>query len=253
MIHFPDRARLPGAPARVGAASVVIAAALGATMALALLAPPAMANPALDGKPPVMRGIKLHEGRHTIAPQLGMTINDPYVRNFMAGVAYRYFPTAWLGLGVDVWGGGGVETALTEDINRELSRGAQSFQLGTSSLRLLANAAIELIPLTGKAVVFSGRMVRFEVHLNLGVGVAMTAGSGRLDDEISIAPMFGVGIRIFPSDWLAIGVDLRDYLVNRVLASRRDGSVPGATFDHNWQLGLSVGFFFPTEPEFAKD
>jgi len=228
---------------------VVLAAGL-ALVLVGLSATTALAeNPALEGSPPVMRSVRLLEGRHTIAPQFGLTLNDAYERNLLAGLGWRYFFSSWLGIGVDVWAGGGVQTSLTDDINRELSQGSQTFALGTSSLRLLANATLEIIPFTGKAVIFGDQFVRVDLHLALGVGVALTSGSGRVDDETSVAPMFGVGFRFFPNSWLAIGIDLKDYLVNRVLASRKDGSVPGASFDHNWLLGLSVGFFFPTELE----
>lgn len=229
--------------------------ALTSGLALALLiglgAPPTARaeNPALEGAPPVMHAVELLSGRHAIAPQFGVTLNDPYEHNVMAGLSYRYYLASWIGLGVDVWAGAGIDTSLTDDINRELSTGTSTFQLGTSSLRLLANAAVDIVPFVGKAIVFSDQLVRVETHITLGLGVALSSGSGRVDDGTSIAPMFGVGLKIFPSDWLAVGIDLRDYLVSRVLASRRDGSVPGATFDHNWLLGLSVGFYFPTTPE----
>ena len=65
---------------------------------------------------------------------------------------------------------------------------------------------------------------------------------------MGLAPTFGVGLRLFPSKWLSIGFDLKDYIVSRTLSSRRDGSVPGASFDHNWLFGLSIGFSFPTNP-----
>ena len=225
-------------------------AGLAAAPVIALGAGSARAeNPALEDAPPVLNGVELLAGRHAITPQFGLTLNDPYVQNLMAGLSYRYYLASWLGLGVDLWAGAGIDTSLTDDINRELSTSTSTFVLGTSSLRLLANAAVDIVPFVGKAIVFSDEMVRVETHLTVGIGVALASGSGRVDDSTSIAPMFGVGLKIFPSDWLAVGVDLRDYLVSRVLASRRDGSVPGASFDHNWLLGLSVGFYFPTTPE----
>lgn len=218
--------------------------------ALAVVATSARAeNPLLEDAPPVMRVRPLLEGRHIVAPQFGLTLGDPYVQNLMAGVYWRYYFTPWLGVGADVWAGGGVDTSLTDDINRELSDEDQVFVLSTSSLQLLANATVSIVPFSGKAVLFSDALLRMDVHIDLGVGVAMVSGSERIEDSTSIAPMFGVGLRVFPSRWLSIGFDLKDYLVNRALASRRDGSVPGASFDHNWLFGLSVGFSFPTNPE----
>lgn len=228
--------------------------ALVALLGVALASPPVAAQAtALDGAPPIMNAVKLHDGRHALAPQFGITLNDEYERNLLAGLGWRYYFSSWVGIGVDIWAGGGVDTGLTDDINRELSRGNQAFELGTSNLQLLANATLEIVPFVGKAMVFGDEMVRVDLHLSVGVGMALVSGSGRVDDTVSLAPMFGVGVRFFPSDSIAIGIDLKDYLVNRVLASRKDGSVPGASFGHNWLLGLSVGFFFPTTPEIDSE
>lgn len=218
--------------------------------ALTLAAVPARAeNPLLDGAPPVMRVKPLHEGRHIVAPQFGLTIGDPYVQNLMAGLYWRYHFNPWLGIGADVWAGGGVSTGLTDDINRELSRPDRPFELSTSSLRLLGNLTLELVPWSGKAVLFSDALLRVDLHIDLGVGVAMVAGSERIEDKTSLAPTFGIGLRLFPNQWLSIGFDLKDYMVERALASRRDGSVPAPEFGHNWLFGLSIGFSFPTNPD----
>ncbi len=205
-------------------------------------------NPLLDDAPPKMKVIPLHDGRHIVAPQFGMTFGDPYEQNLMAGVYWRYYFNPWLGIGADIWAGGGVSTTLTDDINSELSREGRPFQLSTTSLQLLANATVEIVPFAGKAILFSDALVRFDVHINAGIGVALVSGSDRIDSSTSLAPTFGVGVRIFPSQWLSIGFDIKDYIVERALASNRDTSVDPAEFGHNWLFGLSVGFSFPTNP-----
>ena len=242
-------------PVLTACAKTLALIALGVTLGSAPLATPARAeNPLLDDAPPVMRQRPLLEGRHLIAPQFGLTLADPYVQNLMAGIAYRYHFNPWLGIGADVWAGGGVDTSLTDDINRELSTETQSFELSTTSLRLLANVALELVPFSGKAMLFSDTLLRVDVHIDLGIGIAMVAGDGeRIEDSVSLAPTFGIGVRFFPMRWLSIGFDIKDYLVERALASRRNSSVPAATFDSNWLFGLSVGFSFPTNPDVAED
>ncbi len=227
-----------------------------ATVALSQVAAPAPAraeNPLLEDAPQIMRVRPLHAGRHIVAPQFGLTIGDEYVQNLMAGLYWRYHFTSWLGIGADVWAGGGVDTSLTDDINRELSREARPFELPTTSLQLLANLTVELVPFSGKAIIFSDALVRMDLHIDLGVGVAMVSGNDRIDDSVSLAPTFGVGLRVFPSRWLSIGLSIKDYIVERALAARRDLSVPGAEFGHNWLFGLSVGFSFPTNPEIETD
>lgn len=239
-----------GSPRRAGPLLVVAALALAFS---ATAAPARAENPLLEDAPPVMRARPLLDGRHIVAPQFGVTLGDPYAQNLMAGLYWRYHFTSWLGIGADVWAGGSVKTSLTESIERELSRPTRSFELSTTSLQLLANATIELVPFSGKAMVFSDAMVRMDLHINAGIGVAMVSGSERIPDSTSLAPTFGVGMRIFPNRWLSIGIDLKDYIINRALSSRRDGSVPGSSYGHNWLFGLSVGFSFPTSPDLLPD
>lgn len=229
---------------------------VGVVAALALIgssAPALAENPLLEDAPPVMRVRPLLDGRHIIAPQVGLTIGDPYTQNFMAGVYWRYHLTPWFGIGADIWAGGGVDTSLTEDINRELSRPGAPFSLSTSSLQLLANATLELVPFSGKAILFSDALIRIDIHITAGIGVAMVSGSDRVEDTTSLAPTFGIGMRIFPNRWFSIGLDVKDYLVNRALAARRDGSVPGSSYEHNWLYGLSFGFSLPTDPDIELD
>lgn len=228
----------------------------GALLMSALLAAPGAAsaeNPLLDDAPPIMKVRPLLDGRHIIAPQVGLTIGDPYTQNFMAGVYWRYHLTPWFGIGADIWAGGGIDTSLTDDINRELSRPGVPFSLSTSSLQLLANATVELVPFSGKAMLFSDTLIRVDIHVTAGIGVAMVSGSERVEDTTSLAPTFGIGMRIFPNRWFSIGLDVKDYLVNRALAARRDGSVPGSSYDHNWLYGLSFGFSLPTDPAIELD
>jgi outer membrane beta-barrel protein len=206
-------------------------------------------NPLLEDAPPVMNHRPLHDGRHWVAPQFGLTIGDPYVTNLMAGVAWRYYISSWFGVGIDAWAGGGVTTSLTDSIERELTNDTSTFVLSTSSLRLLANATLEFVPFSGKAMMFSDSLVYADLHIDVGVGAAIVAGSERIEDSVSLAPMFGIGGRVFPTRWLSVGLEVKDYLVNRALAARRDGSVAGSSFGHNWLLGITVGFSFPMLPE----
>jgi len=223
----------------LAATSAVTFAAFGSALA---------ENPLLEGSPPTMNESPILKGRHLVAPSFGVTIGDPYSRNLMAGLTYRYHITSWFGLGLDLWAGGAVKTALTEDIERELSRPDAPFKLSTTSLTALANLSLEFVPLSGKAMLFSDTLVHWDLHLMGGVGAAIVSGDDRIDDSVSLAPVFGVGMRFFFDRWLSLGFDLRDYLVNRAVSSRKDGSVPGSSFGHNWLFGVSVGFSFPVAP-----
>ena len=210
--------------------------------------PEAAAKSPFDGLPAVRNKLQLHEGRHVLAPTFGFTANDPYTTNVMMGTNWRYYFQSWIGAGVDLAGGFGVDTALSGKIGREITTPEQAFTVSSTSLRLLLHATFELVPIEGKFLLAGGHQVRMDLHLIGGFGMGIVAGEGRIEDEITLLPVFGGGMRFFPSDWLAIGVDVRDYIVQRVLASRRDGSIPARDYTHNLTVTLSVGFFLPTEP-----
>ncbi len=209
----------------------------------------ALADNALDGQPSI-RNKKLYlSGRQAVAPILGFTVNNAYSGNFVGGLAWRYHLSDWLGIGADVAAGVGYDTDLTDDINAELSSSQSSFQLSTSSISLAAFATIEIVPFEGKFNLMDWMHARIDVHLNLGFGIAMIAGTGRIEDSQSLLPVVGAGIRFFPTSWIGIGIDFRDLITSRVLSSRRDGSLPAPEWTHTWLSTLSVGFYFPTIPE----
>ena len=225
-----------------------LAAAIVALAAAAPLSEARAGNPILDDAPPTMRTRPLHDGRHLVAPTFAFSVNDPYATNFGAGVSYRYYLTSWLGVGADVLAGGAARTALADDIERELSRPDAPFEFDVTSLRTLATLSVEIVPMSGKALLFSSALVHWDLHLSGGAGVAMVAGEGRIEDSVSASPFFGVGTRFFPTRGVSIGLEVRDYFVNRALSSRKDGSVPASTWGENWLGAVSVGFSFPVEP-----
>lgn len=223
-------------------AAVIIVTLLGPTL------PQAQAKTPFDDLPAVRNKLLLHDGRHVLAPTFAFTANDPYKSNALVGAYWRYYLQSWLGIGIDVSAGFGIDTSLNSRISEEISTPSKSFSVSATSLQLLANATLELVPIEGKFLLAGGHQVRMDVHVIAGFGMAMVAGEGRISTEITWMPVVGAGMRFFPNDWLAVGIDVRNYMVNRVLAMRRDGSIPAGELTHNLATTLSIGFFLPTEP-----
>jgi len=229
----------------------VTRAVFGLVLAVAMVVP-ATAQSALDGQPAIRNKVQLYEGRHLLSPIIGTTLNDAYRHNLLGGLAWRYYPTNWLGVGVDVMGGFALETGLSKQISRELSTEDSEFVVEASSLTVLATACAEFVPFEGKFMLAGGHSARMSAHLSLGLGMALISGEGRLQEEISFMPMAGIGLRFFPSDWAGIGVELRNYIVERVLSMNADGSTPGARYDSNWFVGLSAIFVLPPRPKIVR-
>lgn len=226
----------------------IAAGAAALLLAVTLAGPVLAAESPLESVPAVRNKVLMHDGRHALTPMFGMTVNDPYEQNLLFGLSWRWFLQSWLGIGADLMGGFSVETDLAQQIDRDLTSSGDA-SLSTTSLRLLLDATAEVIPIEGKFMLFNDLLVRLDVHLQLGIGMALVGGNGRMSDTISVMPMFGVGMRFFANEWIAAGFDVRDYLVDRVLASDRKGAIPASEFGHNWFVGFSVSFLLPAEPD----
>ena len=234
-------------------------ARLRTTLCVALLvlvlAPAAHAGP-LDGLPAVRNKVLLHEGRQFLTPFLGATINDPYAQQAMLGVSWRHFSYDWLGVGVDVMAGGAFKTGLTDQINQQLSLVDKTHQVETTSLQMLLHGTLEFVPIQGKVILPGGSVARFAVSAQAGLGVAFLAGDDTFEREFdagsagrtSLLPMFGGGIRLFPAPSFAVGIDMRDYLVNRALSTDQTGAIPESSYGHNLLVQLTASFVFPQEP-----
>lgn len=222
--------------------------AVAAVVAVLSGAPAARAESPLDTMPAVRNKVLMHEDRHAVTPIFGFTINDPYQQNLLGGLSWRWFIQSWLAIGVDVLGGGSVETDLAGQINKDLSLAGDP-KLSTTSLRLLLDATAEVIPIEGKFMLFDDFLVRLDLHVQFGIGMALVAGDGRLSDSVSVMPMFGFGMRFFGNEWIGVGFDVRDYVIDRVLASDRKGAIPASEFGHNWFVGFNLTLMFPDEPE----
>ncbi len=237
-----------GARRGVGSSLLALVALAGVAAAPATATAQERAGGVLEGEPSIRQKQLYLEGRHLLLPTFGVTINDAYRRNLLGGVSYRYFASHWLGLGLDLLAGTAVDTGLTENIENDLSTDDTAFDVQATSLRFLASAVAELVPLEGKLMMLGAQM-RADFHITLGFGLASIAGEGRIEDTLSIMPSIGVGMRFFPEPWISVGLDVKDLIINRVLAAGFDGSVPDKGFHNNWLVALSVGFALPPETE----
>ena len=169
-----------------------------------------------------------------------------------AGLKYRYYFTNWLGVGVDfVAHFAHIETGLSEQIEQKLSSPGASGAPSTSGLGILGTATLCLVPLHGKFMFLGKLPVLYDVHVFGGAGFGTTQSQNieRIKDTVAFSSMFGFGVRFFLSRWVAVEIEARDYMMNRVLAAPHFVENPGTQFSHNWMVATGVSFFFPPEPE----
>ena len=206
----------------------------------------------LSTAPPIRGEVPLRAERHQITPVIGMSFDDPYLRDLSVGIKYRYYFTNWLGVGVDIAANfAHVETSLSEKIEAKTSQPGESGAPSTSGLGVLGAATVTLVPIYGKFMFLGKFPVAYDVHVFGGAGFATTDSQNpdRIKDTVVFSSMFGFGVRFFLSDWIAVEVDVQDYMMTRVLAAPYFVDNPTADFQHNWMVTTGVSFFFPPDLE----
>lgn len=241
-------------------------------LALALLLPGVVYAGGVDlsDAPVIRKPLEWRKGRFGLTPVIGMTVNDPYWTSMLVGASADYHILDWLAVGVDFRFAVGFTSGLLDEIESDLagargvseSAGEVDF-VTTSRVHYLATANVQFIPLYGKFVMFDAVEMAYDLHLLLGVGYARTiafpedSGARQIDEsDGSVAPVAGVGLRLFINRWFGINFEFRDYLVNMVRVvpeySTSEGT-PGKSFEHNFALSLGFTFLLPTEIGNAAD
>ncbi len=249
--------------------STIMAMAL---CAITVLGSSPVAARALSDSPPVLHQKLMRAGRFEVGPRLGVTLNDPYERNILPGLSFNYFILDWIGVGLDLQYGLSMDTQLHEQVDAGLKAKWESLcpagaadqaeceakaglipgrpGIGTTSIQVLALANVSIIPVIGKAMLF-GEVVRYDLHLLFGAGVATLRAEGdrtHVEDDLSLVPFAGVGFRVFLNDWISMNFEMRDLLINYHRVTDQDGSKLDAVFTNHFELSWSLGFVFPQVP-----
>jgi len=189
---------------------------------------------------PVLKNRRVyHADRHEITPILGFTLLDHYQHHVLIGVGYKYFIFDWLGVGAEALYAAPLSSSLKQDIED----GYGTVTVSTSKIQFMANAILELTPLTGKAMILSSVPFAYDFHVVGGAGFVSVKGEGSIEDRPGFAPMFGAGMRFYVTPGIAVSLEMRDYLVNMVEAGSIDALDKSAAFVHNVAFMLGVNFF----------
>jgi len=198
----------------------------------------------------IRRRMLLRGGRFEVAPTVGFTLNDAFKRNILFGANLNYHVTDNFALGVNAMGGFALDTGLAEDVLNKREEKVEGF----SSVQLMASGEIVYTPLIGKFALFGRSIVNYDLHLLIGGGLASLTGDAQDLDSASPMAVAGIGFRAFVGDWMAINLQVRDYIfssaINSVAGADIDGSaIAESEISNNFAVTLGFGFFFPREPE----
>ena len=156
---------------------------------------------------------------------LGQMSVEDFGVNTVAGATFAYHITE--GLFVEL-GAGRTDTGLTS-----FERLSGAAQLLTDDERELTyyNLSLGYNVFPGESFVGRSRALNTALYVVGGVGKTNFAGDDRFTVNV------GLGIRLMPLDWLAIHVDVRDYIFDIDLLGQEKTA-------HNMAATIGVAFFF---------
>jgi outer membrane beta-barrel protein len=210
----------------------------------------------LADAPSIRHQLLLRKGRHEITPAIGLTMGDVYSRNFLFQVGYQYHITDWIAVGGEVSYAAPFATNLADTIATQVAADptyqklnpGRSFGLSRTGLQFIGLAKVSVVPLSGKLVWFGKLLGYADLHVDVGGGGATVRGYGDLSNSGSFAVLVGGGMRFFPTRNISVNLDIKDYMIQRVLVLSRTGA-GDKTLTQNPAFMAGVSFFLPGGPE----
>ncbi|MBX3212902.1 MAG: hypothetical protein KF850_12765 [Labilithrix sp.] len=246
---------------------------------------------------PAVRKLRLYrEGRAELALGGGFTLLDEYKRTVFISGRLQYNVFDWLGIGV--FGGFSPEalslnTDLTDRIestaprnsrtavNLPANRGQPAFDQQVGKLGWMATPQVTFSPFRGKLALFQKLFVDTDLYLHGGVAfvgvkergdcggggqpACNVAASFQQVDRVAVAPSFGLGLTLYPSNFVSINLEYRAFPFswNRGGFDSRgagpDASFPDnridsedRTFKFNQMIFVAAGFHLPTAPKVSE-
>ncbi len=202
----------------------------------------------------------LRINRVEVSPNVGFTMNDPYVSHTSVGLNLNYWWTNVLAIGLNFNWYQGLESE--SDLNFFVRR---SFRLAVpiTEYQLGANLNFTYVPLYGKFNMFNEYIFQWDAYIVGGVGMMRTRPVPVVDPEVRqfdfdwrVAFNVGIGFRVFVTRWLAVYAELRDYiyleqLENLNVAVGEDRNDPntwladGPTLSNNVTAHIGLAIFLP--------
>jgi len=248
----------------------------------------AIAGPLKDA--PSVRRLKQYRAeRFELALMPTFTLLDEYRRTIFAGVRAQYHFNDWFGAGLyGAFGAASLTTDLTDQLDTQLAKpgshttkngtsvgyleGASAypkFSEQTSTLNWIAAPQVQFVPFRGKLSLFNEFFIDADAYVHAGaafVGVSerkdcaancSNPASLKLDSRVAIAPTFGLGLNVYATDNVSVGLEYRamPFSWNRAGFDARgtgpDGNFPDdriteadRTFKFNQMVSISVGYSF---------
>lgn len=213
----------------------------------------------------VQRQRFLKKKRFELQPQVGITVNDPFVRHYTVGAELNYWITNRFAVGVTGTAFFGNKTSRYTNI-----RFQEGVLLTANRTLWQASANVLYNPFYGKIALLNRALLHWEAYVQAGGGVIQTAIIPRYEAihepfrSITGQGNFAIGARFYGPrvDWISVNFGVRTWIYQDKLEPTERGPGPGQlenldppeaakaaavkslAFNVVFFLGLS--FYFPT-------
>jgi outer membrane beta-barrel protein len=181
----------------------------------------------------------LRARRFDFQPSFGVSLNDPYVQHQSISLALSYYITEVLAAGISFnwYGGLGAETDLNYSVGR-----ATHQTVPINEYMWGGQINFTYVPIYGKFSMFKEWILHWDVWVIGGGGFIFTRPIPVIDPDyrtfdykVKFCFNIGIGGRLYLSRFLAISLELRDYIFPEELENRRAYTTPEDREDKkNW-------------------
>jgi outer membrane beta-barrel protein len=196
----------------------------------------------------------LKSGRFELAPDFGITVNDPLVRHYSVGGEVNYFLS-------DDFSVGGEAKVFIPEYQDAYYNVPLDARVLPSVNKYLGEAAVNLgyVPIYGKFALLETGILGWEGWVDVGAGVTLTQVVPRDIQtqgwtNTNISPNVGAGVRVFLNHWLTFRIGLRDYMMlDKFESASRTRDTPlsqaesqaTSSFVNNLVLFFGVSWYLP--------
>ncbi|MDC0669496.1 outer membrane beta-barrel domain-containing protein [Nannocystis radixulma] len=218
----------------------------------------------------VQRQRFLKKKRFELQPQIGITVNDPFVRHFTVGAELNYWITNRMAVGITGTAFIGNKTSRYTNI-----RFQESVLLTANKTLWQASVNFLYNPFYGKIAVFNRALMHWESYIQVGGGAIQTQVIPRYEAihepfrHLTGQGNFAIGARFYGPrvDWISVNFGVRTWIYQDKLeptergpgpnqlamyddaAVAKENAVKKLAFNVVFFLGLS--FYFPTSFQYT--
>lgn len=201
-----------------------------------------------DKIPPVSGNVFFKKGRFEVAPAVGISLGDAFFQKYAFGLLINYHVLESVSIGLHgsylLNTPGGAVTVC----GAEGCRNPQMSDLTAvpGKVSLLLGLDLAWSPFYGKVNVMAEKVLHFDTSIFIGADVIQYAGYDKATlankDTFTGGGHIGIGERIVFNEFLALRIELRDYMYGGVV--NIDDAAGKSQTDFQNQLMLEIGLSF---------